>query len=107
MRSRRRPRTFQDAEERAIVLADERGEFVPVKNQKQARAEVQAMARRTLARKAARINIRLAPADLDLLKARAKAEGLPYQTLIASLLHKYVTPPTVAVAEPPKKRRSA
>jgi predicted DNA binding CopG/RHH family protein len=65
------------------------------------------MARRTLARKAARINIRLVPADLDLLKARAKAEGLPYQTLIASILHKYVSPPSVAVVEPPKKRRSA
>jgi predicted DNA binding CopG/RHH family protein len=106
MKGGRRPRTFLDAEERAIILADKRGEFVPAKNQKQAIAEVQAIARRTLARKAARINIRLAPADLDLLKARAKVEGLPYQTLIASILHKYVTLPA-AVVEPPKKRRSA
>ena len=83
------------------------GEFVPAKNQPPAIAEVQAIARRTLARKAARINIRLAPADLDLLKARAKSRGCPYQTLIASILHEYVTPPAAAVVEPPKKRRSA
>jgi len=101
---------FMDAEERALITAieraDARGELRPVKNQKKMIAEAQAMARRTLARKAARINIRLLPADLDLLKARAKAEGLPYQTLIASILHKYVTPPA-ALAEPPKKRRLA
>jgi len=101
--------TFLDDEERELITsierADAQGELRPVKNQKQAIAEVQALARRTLARKAARINIRLAPADLDLLKARARAEGLPYQTLISSILHKYVTPPPVAVAEPTTKKR--
>lgn len=105
MKGGRRPRTFLDAEERALIRAD--GAFTPVPHQAQAIAAVQTMARRTLARKAARINIRLAPADLDLLKDRAKAEGLPYQTLIASILHKYVTPPAAAVGEPPRKRRSA
>ncbi|MBX7148660.1 antitoxin [bacterium] len=38
-----------------------------------------------------RINIRLSAPDLKLLKRRAAEEGLPYQTLIASVLHKFVT----------------
>ncbi|MGO9257190.1 MAG: CopG family antitoxin, partial [Bryobacteraceae bacterium] len=41
-------------------------------------------------RKDARINIRLSTADLEMLKRRAAEEGLPYQSLIASVLHKYV-----------------
>jgi hypothetical protein len=38
-----------------------------------------------------RVNIRLSAADLMDLQARAYEEGVPYQTLIASVLHKYVT----------------
>ncbi|CUS35467.1 hypothetical protein COMA2_20282 [Candidatus Nitrospira nitrificans] len=38
-----------------------------------------------------RINIRLSTADLEMLKRRAAEEGLPYQSLIASILHKYVS----------------
>ncbi|HSR69231.1 MAG TPA: antitoxin [Acidobacteriota bacterium] len=41
-------------------------------------------------RKDARINIRLSSKDLRGLQKRALAEGIPYQTLIASVLHKYV-----------------
>jgi len=42
-------------------------------------------------RKAAdrRLNIRISSKDLEAIQRRALAEGLPYQTLIASLLHKY------------------
>jgi hypothetical protein len=113
-RTKKATMTYLDDEERTLIerieRADARGELRPVKPQKSAIAQVQAIARRTLARKAARINIRLAPADLDLLKVRAKAEGLPYQTLIASILHKYVTPPApapvVTVGGPPQRSRS-
>jgi predicted DNA binding CopG/RHH family protein len=38
-----------------------------------------------------RVNIRLSSADLQDIQARALQEGMPYQTLIASVLHKYVT----------------
>ena len=55
-----------------------------------ARKEAMEAARRYL-RKDARINIRLSTADLDMLKQRAAEEGLPYQSLIASILHKYVS----------------
>ena len=37
-----------------------------------------------------RINIRLSSRDLENIQIRAAAEGMPYQTLIASVLHKYV-----------------
>ena len=43
------------------------------------------------ARKTRNINIRISESDLDQLKARSRREGLPYQTLIASILHKYVS----------------
>jgi predicted DNA binding CopG/RHH family protein len=39
----------------------------------------------------ARVNIRLSSADLGMLKRRAAEEGLPYQSLIARILHKYVS----------------
>ena len=42
-------------------------------------------------RKDRRLNIRLSSKDLEAIQKRALAEGLPYQTLIASLLHKYAT----------------
>lgn len=38
-----------------------------------------------------RVNIRISEVDLELLHERALIEGLPYQTLMASVLHKYVT----------------
>lgn len=38
-----------------------------------------------------RINIRLSSADLQAIRTRALQEGIPYQTLISSVLHKYVS----------------
>jgi len=38
-----------------------------------------------------RINIRISSKDLDALQMRALREGIPYQTLVASVLHKYVS----------------
>lgn len=38
-----------------------------------------------------RVNIRMSEMDLELLQERALIEGLPYQTLMSSVLHKYVT----------------
>jgi predicted DNA binding CopG/RHH family protein len=42
-------------------------------------------------RKDRRLNIRISTKDLEAIKKRALEEGLPYQTLIASLLHKYAS----------------
>lgn len=41
-------------------------------------------------RKDPRINIRLSPKDLRGLQRRALSEGMPYQTLVSSILHKYI-----------------
>jgi predicted DNA binding CopG/RHH family protein len=83
-------REFHDDEERKLITAYERGEFKPVKNQKGAKRTAVQAAERYM-RKDARINIRLSSADLEMLKQRAVEEGLPYQSLIASVLHKYVS----------------
>lgn len=48
-------------------------------------------AARATAIKDKRVNIRLSSADLLDIQAKALEEGMPYQTLIASVLHKYVT----------------
>lgn len=38
-----------------------------------------------------RINVRISSKDLDALQKRALEEGIPYQTLVSSILHKYVS----------------
>jgi len=43
------------------------------------------------ARKNSRINIRISSKDLEAIQMKALEEGIPYQTLIASVLHKYVS----------------
>ena len=82
-------KTVLDKDEEELIAEYERGAFRPVKNQDMARKEAMEAARRYM-RKDARINIRLSTADLEMLKRRAAEEGLPYQSLIASILHKYV-----------------
>ncbi|MDH4152847.1 MAG: hypothetical protein OEV01_03565 [Nitrospira sp.] len=83
-------KTMLDKDEDELIAAYERGAFRPVKNQERARQEAMEAARR-YTRKDARINIRLSTADLEMLKRRAAEEGLPYQSLISSILHKYVS----------------
>jgi predicted DNA binding CopG/RHH family protein len=77
-------------EERALRIAVERGEWRSVKDLEKARARYQGYARATL-KKDRRINIRLSQKDLEALQTLALEEGLPYQTLIGSILHKYVS----------------
>ena len=86
MKSRR----FYDDEEKDLITAYESGEFWPVEDQQREKQTAVQAARRYL-RKDARVNIRLSNADLEMLKRRAAEEGLPYQTLIASVLHKHVS----------------
>ena len=85
-----RRRGFHDDDERDLITAYQSGEFRPVKDQQRAKQTAVQAARRYL-RKDARVNIRLSSADLEMLKRRAAEEGLPYQSLIASILHKYVS----------------
>ena len=83
-------RGLHDDEERDLITAYESGEFRPVEDQLRAKQAAVQAARRYM-RKDARVNIRLSTADLEMLKRRAAEEGLPYQSLIASVLHKYVS----------------
>lgn len=82
-----------DAYEQEIEDALGRGEFVPIPNQAKRKKDLQASARYTLKllKKNKNINIRLPEATLNKLKEKASHEGLPYQTLIGSILHKYVS----------------
>ena len=78
-----------DREEKEILEAYEAGTLKRSKGGAQIRKRHKAYAEATF-RKDARINIRLSSKDLRGLQKRALAEGIPYQTLIASVLHKYV-----------------
>ena len=77
-------------EEKDILDSYDRGEWKPVKNQKQEIKKLQQYARNTL-QKDKRINIRMSSKDLDQVQVIAAQEGIPYQTLISSIIHKYVS----------------
>ena len=79
-----------DAEERDLLESYERGEWVPVPDMEARIAEYQEAAR-SFFRKERRVNIRMTNADLVALQKIALEEGIPYQTLMSSILHKYVT----------------
>jgi predicted DNA binding CopG/RHH family protein len=79
-----------DREEKEIIKSVNRGEWKPVDNLEKLKEKFSQMAKSTIqARKNKRINIRLTDEDLELIKKKATQEGLPYQTLIGSILHKY------------------
>jgi predicted DNA binding CopG/RHH family protein len=75
--------------EEDILTSFENGEWQSVPNLKNEIARYAASAAATLT-KDKRINIRLSSRDLEDVQTRAAEEGMPYQTLIASVLHKYV-----------------
>jgi predicted DNA binding CopG/RHH family protein len=78
-----------DQEEREILEAFESGDVKRSKDADTTQKRHQKYAEAML-RKDARINIRLPSKDLRGLQKKALTEGIPYQTLIASILHKYV-----------------
>ena len=78
-----------DAYEREILTAYESGKLKSVATKRELK-KLKAAARAT-AIKDRRVNIRLSSIDLGDIQVKALEEGVPYQTLIASVLHKYVT----------------
>ena len=78
-----------DQEEQEILNAYELGEFKSVMTDERKRSIEQAAI--TTFKKDKRINIRLSGRDLSALQRRALEENIPYQTLVASILHKYVS----------------
>jgi predicted DNA binding CopG/RHH family protein len=79
-----------DADEKELLVSVERGEWKSAGGGKRERTRYMRYAKATF-RKDRRLNIRLSSKDLETIQKRALAEGLPYQTLISSLLHKYAS----------------
>ncbi len=78
-----------DQEEKELMESIDRDEWQPVKNGDQERKEAIQAARNTL-KKDKRINLRLTQKDYHQIQIRAIEEGIPYQTLISSIVHKYL-----------------
>ena len=76
-------------EEKEILNAYENGKLKSIRGKSAELKKHQTYAEATF-RKDKRVNIRISSRDLNLLQRRALSEGIPYQTLIASVLHKYV-----------------
>ena len=76
-------------EEKEILDSFEKGEWVPVANLSKRKKELAEYARNTL-RKDKRLNIRISERDLIELQRKAVKEGLPYQTYVSSIIHKFI-----------------
>jgi predicted DNA binding CopG/RHH family protein len=98
-----------DTEDLDLLAAFEQGQLKSIATKAEL-ANLRGAARAT-AMKDKRVNIRLSSIDLQDIQAKALEEGMPYQTLIASVLHKYVTgrlserPPSGSGAGSDAKRR--
>lgn len=79
-----------DKEEKELLDSVEAGEWQSVGSKDSDIKRYRQSARATF-KKDRRINIRLSAKDLEALQKRALIEGVPYQTLISSVLHKYVS----------------
>ena len=69
----------------------ERGEWVSLGRAKSRKAKSYVDAAKATLRKNRRINIRINESDLEAIQERALEEGIPYQSLVSSVLHKYAT----------------
>ena len=77
-------------EEKAFLESYEKDEWQSVKNKKSEISRYQQIAKGTF-KKDSRINIRMSSKDIHAMQLKALEEGIPYQTLITSVLHKYVS----------------
>jgi predicted DNA binding CopG/RHH family protein len=79
-----------DKEEKEIMESIETEQWISVDNLEDEIKKAKAAAHATLT-KSERMNIRISPNDLKRLKIKAIEEGMPYQTLVSSIIHKYLT----------------
>jgi predicted DNA binding CopG/RHH family protein len=82
---------YLDQEEKELIKSMERGEWrpLPEKEKKEVVEGLSTAAKNSLAKNKT-VSLRLSERDLRKLKERAAEEGIPYQTLVSSLIHKYV-----------------
>lgn len=78
-----------DREEKEILDAYENDELAEIPDMKTEMKKHIEYAKATF-RKNKRINIRISQRDLEYIQRRALEEGIPYQTLISSLIHRYI-----------------
>lgn len=84
-------KTFDlDQDEAELLDSIESGEWNSVDNVKEEISVHQEIAKNTL-KKDKRVNLRMSSKDLEAIKTYAVEEGLPYQTLMSSVLHKFIT----------------
>ena len=82
---------YIDSEERNLVEGIKKSELTGLKRpSKRMQGQVRKAAKAYI-EKESKMNIRIAQSELAQIKAKAKREGLKYQTLVKSVLHKYVT----------------
>ncbi len=84
--SKNKKNIILDDFENEILETFENGKLKPSKSQ----TDFQTIAQNTM-KKNRKINIRISENDLSALQRRAAREGIPYQTLIGSVLHKYAS----------------
>lgn len=76
-------------EEKQLSDDFEKGELISIDKSVQKAKEYQKIAKATL-NKSKNINIRLSEKDLQKVKAKAVEDGIPYQTLVSSIIHRFV-----------------
>ncbi len=79
-----------DAEEREILDRFERGELRSAAGVEEEMEAARQAARQTF-NKTKRVNLRVTERDFNLAHSRAREEGIPYQTLLSSIIHKYLS----------------
>jgi len=79
-----------DKNEKALMESIEKEEWVSINNLAEEIQKAREAARATVT-KSERMNIRISPNDLRRLKIKAMEEGMPYQTLVSSIIHKYIS----------------
>ena len=79
-----------DKEEQELMESIEKEDWVSVNNLDREIKKAREAARATF-KKSERMNIRMSPKDLEDLKVRALQEGMPYQTLVSSLIRRYLS----------------
>lgn len=84
--------------EKEILDSFEKDEWIPVANLSKRKKELVAYARNSM-RKDKRLNIRISERDLLELQRKAVNEGLPYQTYVSSIIHKFLNGSLVETRE--------
>src|SRR5437016_1979340 len=79
-----------EKQEKTILDDFEEGEFASVDNAKE-ELKLAKQAASNFMKRDSRVNIRISGTDLNMVRRIAIQEGLPYQTLLASVIHKFVT----------------